>query len=344
MKTFVNQIYQIVHQYPFGRRFCRVHPFIHAGRQPTLRHLADFYKKMRACGFVIKIRAIAIQDSEWGNMATYVIGDVHGCYDELRTLLDKINYNVDSDALWFVGDLVNRGPKSLKTLRFLKVLPNVKIVLGNHDLAALAYAYGQRKPHISASLQKLMRSDDRDELLSFLRAQKLFHYDADLGFAMVHAGVHPSWSLKQTLKYAAEVEEALHGNQFMDYLNIMFGNKPNNWDDALTGAPRLRLITNILTRMRYCSSEGELDLQLKSNPSKQLKSKYLPWFDIENRRTLKHRIIFGHWSTLGLVQRRNIHAIDTGCLWGGRLTALRIDTEIVEIIQVNSRQPAYKQP
>lgn len=275
-------------------------------------------------------------------MATYVIGDLHGCYDELYELLEKLSYSVNHDALWLVGDLVNRGPKSLKILRFLSKLPNLTVVLGNHDLAVLAAAYAHKPPPPEPSLAKLMRADDRDELLHWLRMQKLLHHDKSLNFAMVHAGIHPSWSMKQAKQYAHEIETVLHGDDFVDYLDIMFGNKPKMWDDSLQGAARLRLITNILTRMRYCTRAGELDLNLKSNPSKQLKSQYLPWFDVLGRRTLKHHIIFGHWSTLGLVQRKNIHAIDTGCLWGGKLTALRIDSEVVEIVQVNSRQGTDK--
>lgn len=269
-------------------------------------------------------------------MAIYAIGDVHGCYNELNHLLDKINFCETTDSLWFVGDLINRGPKSLKTLRFIYGLPNTHVVLGNHELSLLATAYAGLKPSKNDNFKKILKADDSDELLHWIRHQKLFHRDKALGFAMVHAGLHPSWSLKKAGIYAKEVEQAIQSPNHAEFLSQMFGNKPDEWSDELTGHERLRCLTNIFTRMRYCTQDGKLNLKLKSNPSKQTKGKYLPWFDVLGRKSAKHKIIFGHWSTLGLVHRKNVYAIDTGCLWGGSLTALRIDTDMPEITQVPS--------
>lgn len=269
-------------------------------------------------------------------MAVYAIGDVQGCLDELKALLTKIDYQPNQDQLWFVGDLVNRGPQSLATLRFIKDLPNTKIVLGNHDLSLLAHAYTDRKPGKSDTINDILKAPDRDELLSWLRQQKLFHRSKKLGYCMVHAGLHPSWSVKAARRYAKEVERQLRSDDFVLFLENMYGNEPKQWDEELLGMDRLRIITNILTRMRYCSQSGRLDLSLKGAPGKNTQSKYLPWFDVTKRKSKKHKIVFGHWSTLGLVQRNNIYAIDTGCLWGRQLTALRLDAEVPEITQVNA--------
>lgn len=269
-------------------------------------------------------------------MAVYAIGDVQGCLDELQLLLEKINYRPKKDQLWFAGDLVNRGPKSLETLRFIKSLPNTKIVLGNHDLSLLAMAYTKKSPSSNDTIDDILSAPDRDELLDWLRHQKLFHRSKKWGYCMVHAGIHPRWSVKKARLYAKEVEAEIRGPNCKAFLKNMYGNQPDQWDKSLTGYDRLRLITNILTRMRYCTAEGQLNLKLKANPGKQTKGKYMPWFDVIKRKSRDDKIIFGHWSTLGLVQRKNIYAIDTGCLWGGKLTALRIDTEIPEIIQVNA--------
>lgn len=269
-------------------------------------------------------------------MATYAIGDLQGCLDELKALLDKINYQPDQDQLWFVGDLVNRGPQSLETLRFVKSLPDTVVTLGNHDLSLLAHAYTNRELGKNDTVQEILDAPDKEDLLHWLRQQKLFHRDKQLGYCMVHAGVHPSWGAKKARRYAKEVENVLRGNNYIEFFNHMYGNEPNQWNEELQGMERLRFITNVLTRMRYCDKSGELDLKLKGAPGKQSKSKYMPWFDVIKRKSKKHRIVFGHWSTLGLVQRNNIYAIDTGCLWGGQLTALRLDTEVPEITQVNS--------
>jgi len=269
-------------------------------------------------------------------MAVYAIGDLQGCLDELKALLSKVGYNPQTDQLWFVGDLINRGSQSLATLRYVKSLPNTVITLGNHDLSLLACAYTDRPLGKNDTTQEILDAADREELLTWLRQQKLFHRDKELGFSMVHAGLHPSWTRSQARVYAKEVQQVLRGEDYVEFFENMYGNEPAQWNEDLSGYDRLRVITNILTRMRYCDKHGELDLSLKGAPGKQSKSKFMPWFDVKKRQSQKRKIIFGHWSTLGLVQRNNVYAIDTGCLWGGQLTALRIDTEVPEITQVNS--------
>ncbi len=269
-------------------------------------------------------------------MAVYAIGDIQGCLEELKALLKKIDYQPKSDQLWFAGDLVNRGPQSLATLRYIKSLSNTVVTLGNHDLSLLASAYTSRPLSKHDTTQEILDAPDREELLNWLRQQKLFHRDKELGFSMVHAGLHPSWTRSQARSYAKEVQHAIRGDDYVTFFDNMYGNEPNQWHEDLRGYERLRVITNILTRMRYCDKNGALDLKLKGAPGKQSKSKYMPWFDVKRRQSQKRKIIFGHWSTLGLVQRNNVYAIDTGCLWGGQLTALRIDTEVPEITQVNS--------
>lgn len=271
-------------------------------------------------------------------MAVYAIGDIQGCYDELQLLLDKIQYSPSDDQLWFTGDLVNRGPKSLKTLRFISQLPNVHVSLGNHDLHLIAVAFGTQTAKKKDTISKILKADDSDELIHWLRQRKIMHRDKSLGYCMVHAGIHPKWKVRHAQEYAHEIESVLQGDdkQLRHFLKHMYGNKPNQWNDDLEGVERLRFITNVFTRMRYCSRNGKLNFSQKNNPGQTVGSRYVPWFDIINRPSIKHKIIIGHWSTLGLVHRKNIYAIDTGCLWGGQLTALRIDCEIPEIHQVNA--------
>lgn len=271
-------------------------------------------------------------------MAVYAIGDIQGCYDELQLLLEKIDYSTTEDQLWFTGDLVNRGPKSLKVLRFISKLPQVEVTLGNHDLHLLAIAYGVQKIKKKDTLAKIIKAEDSDELINWLRGQKLMHRDKKLKYCMVHAGVHPKWKIRRAEKYAREVEKVLQGEDkaLKHFLKHMYGDKPRQWSEDLEGIERLRFICNVFTRMRYCSRGGRLDFSQKNNPGQTVGSRYVPWFDIIQRPSIKHKIIFGHWSTLGLTHRKNVYAIDTGCLWGGQLTALRIDCEIPQIYQVNS--------
>lgn len=258
-------------------------------------------------------------------MSTYAIGDIQGCYDELQQLLELIEFNPKKDRLWFAGDLVNRGPKSLETLRFVKGLGDRAItVLGNHDLHLLALWQHKHKHFKSNdSLKPVLAAKDGEELLQWLRYRPLMHYDKKLDYAMLHAGLPPQWSRKKALGYAAEVEEVLRGKKFHEFLGHMYGNKPERWSDNLKGWDRLRFIVNCFTRMRFCHPDGTLDFKHKGALA-NAPSGYLPWFEIEKRRSRKQRLVFGHWSALGLLQKDNVNAIDTGCLWGGELTALNL--------------------
>lgn len=260
-------------------------------------------------------------------MATYAIGDIQGCHDELLQLLDKVRFDPGTDRLWLTGDLVNRGPKSLETLRFVHGLGDAAItVLGNHDLHLLAlWQHQQRHFKSNASLAQIFHADDCEPLMQWLRRRPLMHYDAALGFAMIHAGLPPQWGLEQALACAAEVETVLQGPRFHEFLHHMYGNKPERWSDSLSGWERLRFIVNCFTRLRFCTSDGTLDFTHKGHPDEQEGNEHLPWFRIPQRHSHNLRIVFGHWSTLGLYQRDNVHAIDTGCLWGGRLTALKLE-------------------
>ena len=261
-------------------------------------------------------------------MAVYAIGDIQGCHDQLSRLLDKISFKKDRDQLWFTGDLVNRGPQSLQTLRMIKSLgPNATVVLGNHDLHLLATAYDHFKPGKKDTLDDILGAPDREELLTWLRSLPLIHVDNKLGFAMVHAGLHPDWSLDQAQALAREVESVLRSDRHAKFYKNMYGDKPRSWSSDLKGWPRLRFITNIFTRLRYCDDTGKVRLNVKGAPGTQPEGLH-PWFDIESRRSKNERIIFGHWSTLALLKNHkysNVYPLDTGCLWGGKLTALRID-------------------
>jgi len=271
-------------------------------------------------------------------MATYAVGDVQGCYDELRILLDAIRFDPAADRVWFVGDLVNRGPKSLKTLRFIRSLGDSAVcVLGNHDLHLLAIALSDSAPSSTRSLDNILRAKDCGEILDWLRFQPLAHYDKDLNTLMVHAGVIPQWSVKDVLARAQEVEQALQGKQPEKFLDKMYGKKPNIWSDDLTGNDRLRFITNCLTRIRFLTEKGALDFDEKLGPKTAPKN-LTPWFKADDRKTADTRIAFGHWSTLGLMDKPNLLSLDTGCVWGGALTAIQLEKQRV-LIEVPSQQP-----
>jgi bis(5'-nucleosyl)-tetraphosphatase (symmetrical) len=259
-------------------------------------------------------------------LATYAIGDIQGCYDELRQLLDEINFKSDCDTLWFTGDLVNRGPKSLETLRFIKSLSdNAIVVLGNHDLHLLAIAYTTDKAGKKDTLDEILNATDRIELLNWLEHRPLIHVDNDM--SMVHAAIHPDWSIEKAQSLAAEVEAVLQSNQHIDFYKNMYGNEPENWSDDLDGWSRLRHITNVFTRLRFCDQNHALALKYKCEPGTQ-PDNLLPWFSVENRISQNNSILFGHWSTLILakdIEYKNVYPLDTGCLWGGHLTAMRID-------------------
>ena len=256
-------------------------------------------------------------------MAIYAIGDVQGCYDELSRLIDKLKFDPANDELWFVGDLVNRGPRSLDVLRLVASLEKSAIVtLGNHDLHLLAVA--QRPETADAELERVITAKDAGELLDWLSHQRLAVYRPELNTLMIHAGVERSWDPLQTVKLAREVENALQGNKRQDFLRHMYGNHPDRWSKDLEGIDRLRFITNCLTRIRFCYADGRLDFEHKCPPGQQ-PDDLIPWFDLPDRATDTVRIVYGHWASLGLLQRSNLLAIDTGCVWGRELTAVRLE-------------------
>jgi bis(5'-nucleosyl)-tetraphosphatase (symmetrical) len=259
-------------------------------------------------------------------MSIYAIGDIQGCYDELRRLLDVIAFNENSDQLWFAGDLVNRGPKSLDTLRFVKSLGNAAItVLGNHDMHLLAASCTQKIAAKKDALSQVLEAPDRDELIDWLRQQPLFHTNND--FCLLHAGLPPQWDLKKTQQMALLAEKTLKSPDYRVFLKQMYGDKPNVWSADLKGMSRLRFIINCFTRMRYCDINGRLDFA-NSGPIGSQPKGLLPWFDVPNRHSANMRIICGHWSTLGYYEGSNCYAIDTGCLWGGQLTAIKLGQEV----------------
>ncbi|MGY1490528.1 symmetrical bis(5'-nucleosyl)-tetraphosphatase [Methylobacillus pratensis] len=256
-------------------------------------------------------------------MATYAIGDIQGCYRSLLSLLDVIQFDPVKDKLWLVGDLINRGSGSLETLRWAKAYESsLVMVLGNHDLHALAVAEGYVRAHRSDTLQAIFDAPDRDELLEWLRFRPMMHAENDL--VVVHAGLLPQWSADQALELGREVETALRGDGYQSFLAHMYGNYPLRWESGLQGMDRLRMITNAMTRLRVCTPDGAMDFEFKGELADIPPGK-LPWFDIPERHSADATVIFGHWSALGLQQRDNIYALDTGCLWGGKLTALRLE-------------------
>jgi bis(5'-nucleosyl)-tetraphosphatase (symmetrical) len=257
-------------------------------------------------------------------MAIYAIGDLQGCYDEFQRLLDLIEFNPAKDKIWLAGDIVNRGPQSLEVLRFVKSLGSSAItVLGNHDLHLLALSQGNQRHYKHGSLSDILHAPDRDELIHWLRHQYVLYHHKALGFTLVHAGLPPQWNIPTALLRARELEVVLQGAGFHEFCHAMYGNEPVQWSDNLTGMDRLRFITNCFTRLRYCTSDGRLALREKGSPGSQRKG-ILPWFEVSDRASRDDRIIFGHWSTLGYYNAYNVWAIDTGCLWGGQLTALKI--------------------
>ena len=271
-------------------------------------------------------------------MSVYAIGDIQGCHASLEQLLEQIRQASERPRLLFAGDLVNRGPRSLATLRLIRSLGDDAItVLGNHDLHLLAAAHGIRKPHADDTLSEILQAPDRDELLDWVRQRPLAH--SENGHLLVHAGVLPQWSATQTRELAHEVETVLRGPGWIDFLHVMYGNLPAKWNDALTGADRLRCIVNALTRMRFCSADGTMELASKESTGISLPG-HLPWFDVPGRKTDDVTVIFGHWSSLGLTQRANLIGLDTGCVWGGKLTAVRLSDR--KMLQVPCQQ--YRRP
>jgi bis(5'-nucleosyl)-tetraphosphatase (symmetrical) len=260
-------------------------------------------------------------------MATYAIGDIQGCYYSFQQLLQKIGFQPQMDNLWLVGDVINRGSGSLEMLRWIyRHRHRVVMVLGNHDLHALAVAEGYVPTHASDTLQALLDAPDAGELFGWLRQQPLV-YRTDT-YLMVHAGLLPQWSADDAVRLATEVQQALRGNGYHDFLSQMYGNQPVRWDESLAGVDRLRLITNAMTRLRTCTPQGEMNFKF-SGELMDVPAGYIPWFDVPGRRSADTAIICGHWSALGLVQRSDLYALDTGCLWGGRLTAMRLEDKVI---------------
>lgn len=264
-------------------------------------------------------------------MSTYAIGDIQGSYQPLLRLLERIQFDPAADRLWLAGDLVNRGPDSLAVLRFLyQIRHAVTLVLGNHDLHLLAVARGQRPGSARDTLDELLQADDCAVLLGWLRHGKLLHHDPELQFAMVHAGIPPQWNLTEACAHARELESVLQDadeNLYDQFLAHMYGNQPSTWQPPLTGYDRLRLITNYFTRMRFCTADGTLELETKTGATGAPPG-FLPWFAHPHRKTRDDKIIFGHWAALqGRANTPNIYALDTGCAWGGSLTALRLEDE-----------------
>jgi bis(5'-nucleosyl)-tetraphosphatase (symmetrical) len=275
-------------------------------------------------------------------MATWAIGDVQGCHDELARLIDKLRFDPARDTLWFCGDLVNRGGQSLAVLRLVRSLGERAIVaLGNHDLSLLAIAERKREDQarVNAELREVLFAPDRDELLDWLRRQNLLHVDRTLGFALVHAGLFPRWTIEQALGMAREIEDKLRSESYRRLMKQLFGNKPDLWTPKLRGIDRWRAGINVFTRMRYCDVRGRISFADKGAPGTQRPGLY-PWYEVPGQVKRDIRVVCGHWSTLGRFVGLGVHAIDTGCVWGGALTALRLDGAEIEFVSIQSdRKP-----
>lgn len=270
-------------------------------------------------------------------MATYLIGDVQGCDPALGRLLETIGFSASRDTAYLLGDLVNRGPDSAGVLRRLMALDGAAYcLLGNHDLSLLAVAHGLRAPHRNDTMDSVLQAPDREPMLAWLRQQKMA-IQAE-GWLMVHGGVLPQWSARQVLHLASEVEDVLRGPDLGDFLPTMYGNEPARWDDSLQGVDRLRIIVNALTRLRFCTSEGTMNLKA-SGALDGAPPGHMAWFEVPGRKTAGVPIAFGHWSTLGYLRRPDLLALDTGCVWGGCLSAVRLGAHgAAELIQVKCDQ------
>jgi bis(5'-nucleosyl)-tetraphosphatase (symmetrical) len=259
-------------------------------------------------------------------MATYAIGDIQGCHAELTRLLDYLGFSASRDRLWLVGDLVNRGPDSLAVLRFVKGLgDSATTVLGNHDLHLVMQSAGHGKRSAEDTLAPVLAAPDREELLAWLRARPLFHVEDE--YAMVHAGLLPQWDVAQAAALSDEVSAALVATDYRDFLAHMWGSEPNAWRDDLAGWDRLRVVVNAMTRMRFCTPEGVMEFRAPGakGPPDRGPEGCLPWFDVQGRHSADHQLIFGHWSALGFRREESFLALDSGCLWGGCLTAVRLE-------------------
>lgn len=279
-------------------------------------------------------------------MAMYLIGDIQGCDEPLQRLLHTIDFSPSRDTIFVLGDLVNRGPQSLQVLRRLMGYgTSARCLLGNHDLHLLALTHGARQPGSKDTLLELLQSPDRNTLLSWLQQLPLaLHMQlGDQELLMVHAGVLPQWDARTTVQLANEVEQLLRSAQSGAFFKSMYGNAPDSWNDQLEGADRWRVIVNALTRLRFCTPEGEMEFS-STEGANAAPTGYMPWFEVPARRTAKATVAFGHWSTLGHIDRPNVLALDTGCVWGGCLSALRISASPLgqalerELIQVKCPQ------
>ena len=275
-------------------------------------------------------------------MALYLIGDLQGCDSPLQRLLERLDFSPSRDTLFLLGDLVNRGPTSLAVLRRLIGYGNAaRCLLGNHDLHLLAAAHGIRPPHRLDTLQGILEAPDRDELIDWVRHQRMAMRETLEGqdILMVHAGVLPGWSAAQTMVLAGEVEAVLRGPHLAAFLSQMYGNIPSQWSPGLQGADRLRVIVNALTRLRFCSVDGVMEFDSKEGADSHPEG-FLPWFDVPGRQTAQIAVAFGHWSTLGWLGRSDVLSLDTGCVWGGALSALKIGKTPAanELIQVRCEQ------
>ncbi len=273
-------------------------------------------------------------------MATYAIGDIQGCFHAFMALLARLQFDAKRDKLWLVGDLINRGSGSLEVLRWCyQHQQSLKIVLGNHDLHALAVVHDLKPAHKYDTLQTSIDAHDSDALFTWLRLQPLMHAEND--YVMVHAGLLPQWTVEDAHSYTREIETVLQADNYRDFLANMYGNFPNQWQDDLTGLDRLRAITNAMTRMRICTAQGEMEFVFKGE-LQDVPQGYMPWFDVPNRQSQEVHIICGHWSALGLQQRANIFALDTGCLWGGQLTAMCLETKAITQVNHDVRDVVIK--
>jgi bis(5'-nucleosyl)-tetraphosphatase (symmetrical) len=272
-------------------------------------------------------------------MALYAIGDVQGCDAELGALLGALKFSADRDSLWFVGDLVNRGPDSLKVLRRIRALGDAAtVILGNHDLHLLAVAHGGARLRDDDTLGAVLAAPDRAVLLDWLSSRPLMHEDPHLNVCMVHAGLAPQWDIALARECAHELERALKRDP-TKLFDRLYGDQPDRWDDALEGEERLRFIANCLTRLRYLDAEGRLALRAKGSPKKAQSKSLIPWFEAREARWRGTRIVFGHWSTLGFFSNADVTGLDTGCVWGACLTALRLDVPDAKPVQVPCANP-----
>ncbi len=271
-------------------------------------------------------------------MAVWAIGDIQGCYKSFRELLDKVNFNPEVDKLWIAGDLVNRGEGSLETLEYLySIRDSVEIILGNHDITLIAAYYGIKKSN--PTIDPILASPNARKLINWLRGQKFLHVDYQLGFCMAHAGISPEFDLGMALKYSKRIEEKLQSDDVKVWLKAMFKHGIDRFNRESSCIDIDRYIVSSFTRMRYCYGDHRLDFDQKGAPTDALREKGIkPWFECKDRKDIDLRIIFGHWSTLGLYEDEHVLSLDTGCLWGGKLTAARIDGNELEIVQVDCQQ------